>query len=316
MKIPTDFIESNFSAADFLANCDEVFRLYGQGLATMPPREQNVDALGRFTLKMPASIPGYTGYKFIEELPSESQGKLGQRSAVIKIQPENNEVASNAIEMDAEYITNMRTGAAGALGLKYFAPQVKSVAILGTGKISKAVALCLAELGVTTINVHSRNAENREKFKQEIIKHSVFDNIILHDSIASALVDTQAILSAVPTPEPILFFKDLPAGVFISVMGGDSRTTQLDKEIMIRAIVIPDNEEQCKKSGEFKQALTEGYYQDINFARIDNRVANIGDASLGRLELGDGVKVAYFTGLAVQDVNAAKMVYEKFIKTA
>ncbi|MDP3799845.1 MAG: NAD(P)-binding domain-containing protein [bacterium] len=308
MNIPTDFIEKSFSAADFLANCDEAFRLYGQGLAIMPPREQNLDSSGRFTLKMPASIPGYSGYKFIEELPSDSQGKLGQRTAIIKLQSNNGQ----EIEIDAEYITNMRTGAAGALGLKYFAPQVKSVALLGTGKISKALALCAVELGVSKINIYSRKPENREKFAAELSSLPV--EIISCDSVESAISEVEGILTAVPTPEPILFFKDLPAGVFISAMGGDSRTTQLDKEIMTNAVVIPDNEEQCKKSGEFKEALAEGYYQDINLAKVEDRTVNIGDASLGRIKLDSRIKVAYFTGLAVQDINAAKMVYEKYNK--
>ncbi len=310
LKIPADFIEKNFSPADFLANCDEAFRLYGEGLATMPAREQNVDAKGRFTLKMPASIPGYTGYKFIEERSVDKSGWLGERTAVIKLRPEGGE----EIELDAEYITNMRTGAAGVLGLKYFAPNAKNIAILGTGKISKALALCTAELGVSTINVFSRNQENRDKFKAALNEHSVFIKVILHDSVVSAISDTEAVLTAVPTPEPILFFKDLPKEVFISAMGGDSRTAQLDREILERAVIIPDNEEQCQKSGEFKKALAGGYYQDINFARIDDRVANIGDAALGKLKLASGTIVAYFTGLAVQDINAAKMIYKRFIR--
>lgn len=308
MKIPIDFIEKNFSAADFLANCDEAFRLYGQGKVEMLPREQNLDSFGKFTLKMPASVAGYSGYKFIEEMPSDSKGKLGQRTAVIKLELKNGVV----IEFDAEYITNMRTGAAGVLGLKYFAPQIKTITILGTGKISKGLALCAVELGITTINIYSRNVENREKFKAELSHLPV--NIITHDSVASAVYGACAILTAVPTPEAILFLKDLEPNVFISVLGGDSRTTQLDKEIMMNAVVVPDNEEQCKKSGEFKKALADGYYQDINFAKIDGQIANIGDASLDKLKLTNGLRVAYFTGLAVQDIYAAKMVYEKYIK--
>ncbi|MEK9174578.1 MAG: NAD(P)-binding domain-containing protein [Patescibacteria group bacterium] len=321
IRISAGFIEENFSAADFLANCDEAFSLYGQGMVTMPARKQNVDETERFTLKMPASIPGYSGYKFIEELPADESGRLGARTAVIKLEPEDGCVSldstrdtslvSSDVELDAEYITNMRTGAAGALGLKYFAPQAKIIAILGTGKISKALALCAAELGVSKINVYSRRAENRENFKQELVKHSV-SNIILHDSIVSAISNTEAILTAVPTPEPILFYKDLPVDVFIAAMGGDSRTAQLDREILERALVVPDNEAQCQKSGEFKKALAEGYYKNINFAKIGGRTANIGDAALGRLKPASGVKVAYFTGLAVQDINAAKMVFESF----
>ncbi len=312
IKITDDFIEHNFSPADFVKNCHEAFIGYGQGLFTMPLREEKVDESGRFTLKMPAKIPGYQGYKFIEELPSAEAGKLGQRKAVIRLKSANTE----EVELDAEFITNMRTGAAGVLGMEYFAPQAKNIAILGTGKIAKALALCAVEFGVETIHVFSRKPENREKFKQDIIKHSVFDNIVLHDSISTCVSGVEAILTAVPTPEPILFLKDLPQRIYISVMGGDSRTAQLDAEILKRGMVVPDNLDQCRKSGEFKLALEKGYYNEINFAQIEGRVANIGDAATGKLKPADGIIVGYFTGLAVQDLNTAKMVYEKFIKTA
>lgn len=315
IKIPGNFIESAFSPADFLANCREVFEMLGHGTVTVSPREENVDESGRFTLKMPAQIPGYNGYKFIEELPPTESGKLGQRTAVIRLKPENgDDVASNAIEveLDAEHITNMRTGAAGVLGMKYFAPYAKNIAILGTGKIAKALALAAIEFGVKAINVFSRKPENREKFKQDIIKHSVFDNILLHDSISACVSGVEAILTAVPTPEPILFFKDLSPRVHISVMGGDSRTAQLDSEILKKGVVIPDNLEQCQRSGEFRRALERGYYSEINFAQIDGRPAHIGDAAMGKLKSDRPVTAAYFTGLAVQDINAAKMVYQKF----
>jgi alanine dehydrogenase len=257
---------------------------------------------------MPAIILGYEGYKFIEELPADVSGKLGPRTAVIRLKPDNAE----EVELDAEHITNMRTGAAGALGVKYFAPNSQNIAILGTGKISKALALCAAELGTKKINVYSRNPENREGFKTEL--QQIGADIILHDSVKSCVAGSEAILTAVPTPEPILFLKDLPQRIYISVMGGDSRTAQLDSEIIEQGVVVPDNLEQCRKSGEFKLALEKGYYNKINFAQINGRVANIGDAANGKLKPDPGIIVGYFTGLAVQDINAARMVYEKFIK--
>ena len=312
IKITDDFIEQNFSPADFVKNCHEALVGYGQGLFTMPPREEKVDESGRFTLKMPAKIPGYQGYKFIEELPANVSGKLGQRTAVIRLKPDN----GDEVEIDAEFITNMRTGAAGALGMSYFVPKTKNISILGTGKISKALALCAVEFGVETIHVFSRNPENRQKFKDYLVRHSVSNKIVLHDSIPSCVSGVEAILTAVPTPEPILFYKDLPETIYISVMGGDSRTAQLDSEIIEKCVIIPDNLEQCRKSGEFKLALERGYYDKINFAQTDGRIANIGDAATGKLKPADGIDsiiVGYFTGLAVQDINAARMVYEKFI---
>ena len=260
---------------------------------------------------MPGKIGKLSGYKLIEELPPPEPGKLGQRTAVIKLQLDSGQMA----EIDAEHITNMRTGAAGVLGMEFLAPRAKNIAILGTGKIAKALALCAIEFGVDTIHIFSRKPENRQKFKEHLVKHLVFDKVVLHDSIPSCVSDVEAILTAVPTPEPVLFFRDLPPRVHISVMGGDSRTAQLDSEILKKGVVIPDNLQQCQRSGEFKLALKRGYFDEINFAQIDGRIAHIGDAALGKINPDKPITITYFTGLAIQDLHAAQMVYEKFTKT-
>lgn len=309
IKIPASFIKDNFPPADFLANCREVFLMYGQRIVEVWSREEAVDKLGRFTLRMPGRIGKLSGCKLIEELPSAESGKLGQRSAVIRIKRDDSD---DEIELDAEDITNMRTGAAGVLGMEYMAPKARNIAILGTGKIATALALCAIEFGVEAMHVYSRKSENREKFKQDIIEHSAFDNVILHDSIPGCVLGVEVILTAVPTPEPILFLKDLPRPVYISVMGGDSRTLQLDPEILKEGLLIPDNLEQCQRSGEFKIALEKGYYGAINFARIGDKIADIGDAAMGRITPSNNIVLCYFTGLAIQDLAAAQMVYQKF----
>ena len=56
-------------------------------------------------------------------------------------------------------------------------------------------------------------------------------------------------------------------------------------------------------------------YDEIGFVRDrEGRVQTIGDAALGRLEhlRGEGT-VAYFTGMAVQDLHAAATAYERIV---
>ncbi|MBI2579790.1 MAG: NAD(P)-binding domain-containing protein [Candidatus Aenigmarchaeota archaeon] len=303
IRIPDDFVRQ-FSPADFLSNCHEAFAGYGNGTHRMEPREEEVRG-SRYTLKMPASIPGYTGYKFIDEISDVSTGRLGSKTAVIRLKPG----SSEEVEMSAEYITSMRTGAAGALGVRYFAPYARDISILGTGNVAKALALCVNELDVRRINVYSRTSEKREKFKSEV-QDLVGAEIILHDSQKSCIKTCDAILAAVPTLEPILSYDDFGCS-YISCMGGDSRTAQLSEEMLFRPTIVPDNEAQCWRSGEFRRAIEKGREGDINFAMIGGRTANIGDAANGRLKL-DGKVIAYFTGLAVQDMSAAKMIYERF----
>ncbi len=313
IKIPEEFIRENFTPADFLRSCHEAFVGYGNGTYVMQPREENLqkgyrDGLDRFTLRMPAKMPGYEGYKFIEEFSSVTGGSLGgNRTAVIRLKPENGEEA----EMDAGYITHMRTGAAGALGVKYFVPHPESVSILGTGNVAKAAAMCVAELGVAKINAYSRTAEKREEFRREI-GSSVSAEVVLHDSLKSCVAGCDAVIAAVPTPEPIIYLGDLQKCRYISCMGGDSRTAQLGEDIMTNAWIIPDNYEQCMKSGDFRKASEGGYLGKVRFMKRDDRILNIGDAANGRIQVPDSLLVGYFSGLASQDIAAAGMVYEEW----
>ena len=213
--------------------------------------------------------------------------------------------------MDAGYITHMRTGAAGALGVRYFAPHAKNISILGTGNVAKAAALCVAELGVSRINSYSRTPEKREEFRMEI-GNAVSAEVVLHDSLKSCVADCDAVIAAVPTPEPIIYLSDLQKCQYISCMGGDSRTAQLGKDIMTDAWIIPDNEAQCMKSGDFLRAKEGKYLDEVRFVRRNGRALNIGDATNDRIQIPDGLVICYFTGMAVQDIAAAKMVYEKF----
>ena len=76
-----------------------------------------------------------------------------------------------------------------------------------------------------------------------------------------------------------------------------------------------DHPDQAPDSGDFRIAREEGRYAAIDFARDDaGRVMTIGDAALGRLERlrGRGA-IAYFTGLAAQDLHAAVVAYRRVI---
>jgi ornithine cyclodeaminase/alanine dehydrogenase-like protein (mu-crystallin family) len=72
--------------------------------------------------------------------------------------------------------------------------------------------------------------------------------------------------------------------------------------------VVADHPEQVLKSGDF---LLAGLGGDRFAADGAGRALTIGDAALGRLEdrRGRGA-IAYFTGMAIQDLMAAVRVYE------
>ena len=137
-----------FSMRDFLGACHQAFELYGQGVIVNPPREEVVEECGEldyFGLDMPAQWPGkYRARKIIEEFSDVKQGRLAKREAYIEFEDLQQ---GKVLRVDAGFITDMRTGAAGALGIKYLAGEgIRRVAVLGTGRISRNLALACDEL--------------------------------------------------------------------------------------------------------------------------------------------------------------------------
>ena len=308
-------LRSILEVEDFLAAADRAFRLYGQGVLLNSPRLEVVErqrGMGYFRLEMAAQWPGkYRACKIIEECSDVTRGQLQERTAIISLEDLR---LDREIRMEANYITDMRTGAAGALGIKYLSPPpVRRVGIIGAGRVGRALALALDRLFVLEeIRVTSRQVKTREDFAQAL-NPRLRAGLHLAGSIEACVRGADAVLAAVPTPRPILSAIVLEGTPCLVVMGGDGRTRQLAPEVLERRDVVVDALEQARNSGEFKYALETKRFERISFARnAKGEILNVGDAACGRLDGRTGApSLVYFTGLAVQDLCAAVAIYEK-----
>ncbi len=310
LKISDAEIEGILSVEEVLESCDRAFRLYGMGQVSNPPRRETVrrtEGADLFRLEMPAEWPGrYRARKVIVERSDVSAGRLAGRTAVVEL--DDLSTGRRAV-LEAEYLTNMRTGAAGALGARYLGSNAEVLAILGTGRISRALAVCAdAALGPREIRATSRSAANLEAFAS-FVEPRVNARVRVPNSIGDCLDGADTVLTAVPTPRPILGRSDIADAVHLSVIAGDPRTAQLDAGLLSSREVVADHPEQALKSGDF---LLAGMGWDRFAQDGEGRVLTIGDAAMGRLEdrRGHGA-IAYFTGMAIQDLMAAVQVYER-----
>ena len=309
--ISDEDIASVMTARDFVNSCDEAFRFYGLGQMTNPPRKEEVTREGTldvFRLVMPGRWNGkFQGQKVLEERSDVKTGRLGERTAVIELEDVRSQTSA---VVDAEHITDMRTGAAGALGAKYLAKTpVRTAAILGTGRIARALARCIdIALGPKLMRVTSRTPEKRAAYATAVAP-AIRCDLDVVDTVETCIDGADAIFTCVPTPEPIL--NDAADHVHISVLGGDGRTTQLQPALLRRRIVVADHAEQVLLSGEFL-ALRDMDETPRWAKNSAGQISTIGHAALGELEhlRGQG-SIAYFSGLAIQDIHAAAIAWEK-----
>ncbi|OYR64678.1 ornithine cyclodeaminase family protein, partial [Halorubrum sp. E3] len=131
------------------------------------------------------------------------------------------------------------------------------------------------------------------------------------------------VLSTVtPVEDPIVGLDDVGGHTHINAMGADAAGKhELADDLLLDATVVIDDHEQCTHSGEINVpyaagALTDDdIYGEIGEIVVGNRPgrtgAGFGSDSDGPDAAVDGVTVFDSTGLAIQDVAAARVVYEQ-----
>ena len=304
-----------FSTADFLAACHQAFERYGAGVISNPPRTESIQkrgALDFFRLDMPAEWPGkFRARKIIEELSDVATGRLAKREAYIAFEDLQQ---GRAWRLEAGHITDRRTGAAGALGLQYVAgAAIERIAILGTGRIARSLALsCDALFDLAEIACTSRRAANRAEFAKAV-GPALSAPLRVASSLETCIAGADAVLTAVPTPQPILTAAALAQVPYLAVLAGDGRTRQLTPEVLCERTVVVDVLAQAEQSGEFRFAAEQGRAEQIALARnAAGAVLDIGDAACGRLGA-VAPSALYLTGMGAQDLCAAAMVCRQLL---
>tara|TARA_B100001094_G_C18135497_1_gene774826 strand:- start:234 stop:1178 length:945 start_codon:yes stop_codon:yes gene_type:complete len=299
---------------DFIWGCDRAFRLFNRGMLRNLPRQERIEKLGdldHFQLKMCSVWPDcYKACKIIDEQSDVKTGSLAKRTAFIDFQDVKNNLS---VKLDAGSLTDMRTGASGALALKYVATNPLSrIAIVGTGRVARNLAIACDKLfKLEKIFCTSRQKHNREAFFYDI-KDKVNASLEMFPSIDQCLEDVDALLMAVPTPSPIVDDSILDRLSYLVVIGGDSRTRQLPQKILEQYPIVVDEMTQARNSGEFLWAKDQGYEDLLVFSEdVSGKQLILHDYLQLPLPSKTGKAVIYLTGLAFHDLCVSAMIYEK-----
>ncbi len=207
--------------------------------------------------------------------------------------------------MDGTTLTMKRTGAAAAVATDYLAREdASSLGILGAGVQSYTQLRAISEVReIDTVVVTDQDDERVTQFIEAF--ESDFD--IRGGSISDA--GHCDILSTVtPVETPIVGPEDVGDKTHINAIGADAEGKhELADELLEAARIVIDDHEQCTHSGEINVPYSEGVLTDSDIH------GEIGELVVGSLEGRTdetGVTVFDSTGLAIQDVAAAHVVYE------
>ncbi|CRX39539.1 ornithine cyclodeaminase family protein [Estrella lausannensis] len=219
-----------------------------------------------------------------------------------------------AILHDEGYLTDLRTAAAGALVARVLAPQkINSIGIVGTGRQAFLQLALLKEVtDCRDVIVFGRSKERVKEFgaRCELKGFTIHPSTSLKQLAASC----NLIVTTTSADRPLIMAEDVREGTHITGVGADSPGKQeLDPALFKRASVVAvDSRSQCFQFGDTAHALQRGMISEDDVVEIGDILA---DASLGRRSEGD-ITIADLTGVAVQDMAAARLVYHKVIKGA
>jgi thiomorpholine-carboxylate dehydrogenase len=242
---------------------------------------------------MPAVYGTVMGAKMVTFYPGNA--KLQKPTHMAMIQLFRADTGEPLATMDGRLITEMRTAAVSAVAINHLASaDAKVLAILGSGVQARSHMRALRCVrGFTEIRVWSRSPEHAQKFASEIGARVM--------SAEQAVSGADVVMALTSSPEPILQGRWLSPHAMVCAIGAATpERRELDTETMRGAVVVESREAALKEAG------------DIILARAQVS-AEIGELLNGaQINREDRPVVFKSVGIAVEDIAAAKLVYEKF----
>ncbi|MCZ4273126.1 ornithine cyclodeaminase family protein [Maritalea porphyrae] len=307
--------EEIVSLSDFNSMAEAIERSYiavSNGGATIPPvgylplAQHNGDCHVKFGHLHGDSV-------FIVKIATGFYGnaKLGlptSNGMMVALSAQTGEVV--AILQDEGFLTDLRTAIGAAIATRKLAkPSAKNVLVVGAGIQATQQILALKNLmpeRTFNFKVWARSAEKLAKFVEEMnaadCKLSQCTNLEL------GCGEAEIIMTTTPSRTPIIMDEWVQTGTHITASGADAPgKSELDISLIKRAhILVADKIDQCLDHGEFANANAAGLISQNDCVELGNVLAN---KKLGR-QTNDQITIADLTGLASQDIAAARTVLE------
>ncbi len=241
---------------------------------------------------MPAVCGTVMGAKMVTFYPKNAG--LNKHTHLATIQLFRADTGEPLAIMDGRLITEMRTAAVSAAAVDHLAAaNATRLAILGSGVQARSHFKALSFIrSFTDVRVWSRSAENAQRFASEIGARAA--------SAEEAVADADVVLTLTSSAQPVLCGQWLKPDAVVCAIGAvtpDRR--ELDDDVMRGSVVVESREAALREPGDIIQTKAE-----IS--------AEIGELLNGApLHRKPGAVVFKSVGIAVEDIAAARLVYDK-----
>ena len=216
-----------------------------------------------------------------------------------------------AVLLDSGYLTDLRTGLAGAIAARHLAREkIETVGVIGSGMQARYQVRSLGLVrefrrlfvfGIDPDGVDNYSSEMASELGIEVIKA---------DSPEFVVRESEVVITSTPSQKPYLQSGWLHPGLHITAMGSDAEHKQeLFSDVFDHVdLVVCDRKTQALRLGELHHAHAAGSLPP------DDEIIELGELTAG-MKPGrvnnDDITVCDLTGVGIQDTQIARFAYRR-----
>ena len=276
---------------------EEVFAAHGRGEVQMPPKIYLSFPQGDLRT-MPAYIPSLdlAGVKIVNVHPLNRTFELPTVMALlVLIDPA---TGYPRALLNATRLTDLRTGAAGAVAAQHLAREDAAVVgMVGAGRQAETQLEALACVRtIQEVKIWSRSPDHAAAFA------AAYPQYHARTLPLAEVCDCDILITTTPSTTPIIQRKWIRPGTHINAIGADAPGKQeLDPTLLNHATVYVDDLAQAVHSGEVNVPISGNTFS------VEEIRGTIGEVVLGKKGRTDEQEITIFdsTGLAIQDLAIA-----------
>jgi len=298
---------------DSVERVEEAFAELEKGNATVPPimmipvpaKQREVDIKSAYIKGLP-SLAVKIASGFFENSKLELPSASGQ---MLVLSAETGYL--DGVLLDNGYLTQVRTGAAGAVAAKFLAPEnAENVGVIGSGTQARFQMRALSLVrDIKTIRMFSLDSnEVRDQYVEDMRKELGIEVIKAADA-EEVVRKSSVVVTTTPARKGYIKAEWLHPGLHITAMGCDTEEKQeLESAVLGKADVLAcDLKSQVFRLGEIRSGIKDGVITEDSPIRELGEMINA--VKSGR-ESEEQITVCDLTGVGVQDTMIAIKAYD------
>lgn len=218
---------------------------------------------------------------------------------------------AEAVLLDNAYLTDVRTGAAGAVAARHLArSDIETAGVIGAGAQGRYQMMGLNVVrDFKRLLVYDLDAERLDAYVREMGPALQVEVVAAPDA-ATVIKESDTVVTSTPSRKPYLQPEWLHAGLHITAMGADLPAKQeLMPGVLEKAdLLVCDRKSQCSAMGELHHGLESGVLSE------DSPITELGEITSGRKpgrQSDEQITLCDLTGTGVQDTAIARLALQK-----